>query len=183
MRRAAYPITAVLSIWLRSLCVGRGLGFGGHAFFYARQTSGANRLVQRIGFHAAGLRHLRHTPAFREFTLRDLQRFTFPHRCRSPLRLREEGFRAVIPQQFHVAFHGGQRNSEGIHDVHLAHGAHVDQLAGDQPEALQIAFGMLKHGQRTIDIHHLFVPTHGGDFIGDVLGSRRKNGQLQLRHG
>jgi hypothetical protein len=31
-------------------------------------------------------------------------------------------------------------------------------LTGDQPEALQIAFGMLKYGQRAIEVHHLFVP-------------------------
>src|ERR1017187_1243297 len=77
VRVAAYPITAVLSISLRWLWVGTGVGFGVKTFFGAGQTSRAHRLMQSIGFHAADLRHLRHTSALD----RKSTRLNSSHRC------------------------------------------------------------------------------------------------------
>jgi hypothetical protein len=41
--------------------------------------------------------------------------------------------------------------------------------------SVQIAFGMLKCGQRAIEEQHLPIPALRGDFISDALGSRREN--------
>jgi len=55
-------------------------------------------------------------------------------------------------------------------------------LAGEKPEALQISFFLLEQGQGAIDVYNAAIATFHRNFLGDTLGSRREDGQLQLRH-
>jgi len=173
----------VLSISLRSLLLLALSSTARSVFFNRVQSSGANRFVQRVAQHAALAAHLRYALALIQQRLHALLHRRCEHVGRTSARLPEEPRCPLLPIQLQVALHGRQRHAERTHDIALPHRLVVDQLAGEQAEALEILLLVRKHGQQSVEIHHPARLSLKRQVLANQGQAVGKDRQLQLRHG
>src|SRR2546422_9571260 len=153
-------------------------------FFFRRwESTGPNRLVQRVGQYLQFTGYFRHTPSFFQQYPRPLQYFSLQHRCGTLARLGLiEPFRAVVPEHFHVSLHGDDRHAKSLHNFFRLHRPVDDHLAGEHPETPDVFFLVMEHRQVPMNVDHLACFLLNRDAVVDLRYPGGEYWQLSLRH-